>query len=67
MSRIAKASASAAARRTRISANSFSLLAAKSLAAFSDFAFFSAACSNAAGAPSVGSISFSTADDAASF
>jgi len=43
MSRIAKASASAAARRTRISANSFSLLAAKSLAAFSAFSFFSTA------------------------
>ena len=47
MSRIAKASASAAARRTRISANSFSLLAAKSFAAFSDLAFFSAAAADA--------------------
>ena len=48
MSRIAKASASAAARRTRISANSFSLLAAKSFAAFSLWAFFSAAAAESA-------------------
>ena len=42
MSRIAKASASAAARRTRISVNSFSFVAANSLAALSLCAFFSA-------------------------
>ena len=52
MSRIAKASASAAARRTRISANSFSLAAAISLEAFSACAFFSAALAAAAGASS---------------
>ena len=49
MSRIAKASASAAARRARRSANSFSLAAAKSLAALSACAFFSAAAAASSG------------------
>ena len=66
MSRIAKASASAAARRTRMSVNSFSLAAAMSFEALSACAFFSAALAAAAGASSA-FISISISGAAACF